>query len=65
MKGYTLRIGDKGSDVAEVQSKLGMIEPDGIFGSTMLHAVEQFQAEHHLDPDGVIGPKTFNALGLD
>ena len=65
MKGDTLRIGDKGSDVAEVQERLGMLEPDGVFGSTMLQAVEAFQAAHQLDPDGVVGPKTFKALGMD
>ena len=65
MKGDTLRIGDKGSDVAEAQERLGMLEPDGVFGSTMLHTVEAFQAAHQLDPDGVIGPKTFKALGMD
>jgi hypothetical protein len=65
MKGDTLRIGDKGSDVAEVQERLGMLEPDGVFGSTMLHAVEEFQAAHQLDPDGKVGPKTFKALGMD
>jgi hypothetical protein len=62
--GDTLRIGDRGSDVAEVQAKLGMLEPDGVFGSTMLHAVEQFQSDHQLKPDGAVGPKTFKALGL-
>jgi hypothetical protein len=65
MKGDTLRIGDKGSDVAEVQERLGMLEPDGVFGSTMLQAVEAFQAAHQLNPDGVVGPKTFKALGMD
>jgi hypothetical protein len=65
MKGDTLRIGDKGSDVAEVQERLGLLEPDGVFGSTMLQAVEAFQAAHQLNPDGVVGPKTFTALGMD
>ena len=65
MKGDTLRIGDKGSDVAEVQERLGLLEPDGVFGSTMLQAVEAFQAAHQLNPDGVVGPKTFKALGMD
>ena len=65
MKGDTLRIGDKGSDVSEVQAKLGMLEPDGVFGSTMLQAVEAFQASKDLKPDGIVGPKTFHALGID
>ena len=65
MKGDILRINDKGSDVAEVQERLGMLEPDGVFGSTMLNAVEAFQAAHQLDPDGKVGSKTFKALGMD
>ena len=65
MKGDILRIGDKGSDVAEVQERLGMLEPDGVFGSTMLHAVEAFQASHQLDPDGKVGSQTFKALGME
>ena len=63
MKGATIRIGDRGSDVAEVQTKLGL-EADGRFGSVTQDAVEQFQADHDLDPDGVVGPKTWEALGL-
>jgi hypothetical protein len=50
MKGATIRIGDRGSDVAEVQTKLGL-EADGRFGSVTQHAVEQFQADHGLEPD--------------
>jgi len=65
MKGDILRIGDRGSDVAEVQAALGILEPDGVFGSTMLHAVEEFQAAHNLDPDGKVGTNTFHALGMD
>lgn len=65
VKGDTLRIGDKGSDVTEVQERLGMLEPDAVFGSTMLHAVEAFQTAHQLEPDGKVGPNTFKALGMD
>jgi penicillin-insensitive murein endopeptidase len=63
MKGATIRIGDRGSDVAEVQTKLGL-EADGRFGSVTQHAVEQFQADHGLEPDGVVGPATWNALAV-
>lgn len=61
-KGATIRIGDRGSDVAEVQTKLGL-EADGRFGSVTQDAVEQFQTDNGLDPDGVVGPKTWEALG--
>lgn len=62
-RGATIRIGDRGSDVAEVQAKLGL-EPDGRFGSVTQDAVEQFQINHALVPDGVVGPKTWAALGI-
>jgi len=62
-RGATIRIGDRGSDVAEVQAKLGL-EPDARFGSVTQDAVEQFQINHGLDPDGVVGPKTWEALGI-
>lgn len=60
-KDATIRINDRGSDVAEVQTILGL-EADGRFGSVTQHAVEQFQSDHGLTPDGVVGPKTWAAL---
>lgn len=62
MKGATIRIGDRGSDVAEVQTKLGL-EADGRFGAVTEHAVEQFQSLNGLEPDGVVGPATWEKLG--
>ncbi len=62
-RGATIRIGDRGSDVGEVQAKLGL-EPDGRFGPVTQDAVEQFQSDHDLHPDGVVGPKTWAALGI-
>jgi hypothetical protein len=64
MKDATIRIGDRGSDVAEVQSKLGL-EADGRFGVVTQHAVEQFQADKGLIPDGIVGPATWGALGIE
>lgn len=61
MKGATIRNGDRGSDVAEVQTKLGL-PVDGRFGAATEAAVEEFQATHNLTPDGVVGPKTWAAL---
>ena len=63
MKGATIKIRDRGSDVAELQAKLG-ITADGRFGVGTETAVEQFQAAHNLTPDGVVGPKTWEALGI-
>lgn len=61
-KGATIRIGDRGSDVAEVQTKLG-IEVDAEFGDKTDHAVETFQEAHGLPPNGVVGTATWAALG--
>jgi hypothetical protein len=62
MKGQTIKIRDRGSDVAELQTKLG-ISADGRFGPGTEHAVEKFQEAHGLRPDGVVGTDTWNALG--
>ena len=64
--------GDIGADVAAVQ---GMLEYhgydledcggcDGIFGDGTEDAVIAFQKVHGLDPDGVVGEKTYSKLGL-
>jgi len=60
-KGAVIRKGDRGSDVAEVQTKLG-ITVDGRFGPVTKQAVKQFQAAHNLSVDGVVGPDTWGAL---
>jgi len=61
LRGATIRIKDRGSDVAELQTKLG-IEADGRFGPATVQAVEEFQAAHGLIPDGVVGRDTWTAL---
>ena len=35
---------------------------DGIFGKNTKLAVQQFQYDNNLTPDGIIGPKTWNAV---
>lgn len=65
-----LRQGNAGAAVLELQKilkqKLGLanLKTDGIFGSDTLNAVIKFQQQNHLDADGVVGPKTFAALGI-
>ncbi|AVQ07467.1 TPA: peptidoglycan-binding protein [Xanthomonas vasicola pv. zeae] len=39
------------------------LHPDGDFGGNTKHAVEQFQREHGLQVDGVVGRQTQAALG--
>ena len=53
--------GSSGGDVVDLQRKLG-IETDGDFGQITLDAVKKFQSAHALDPDGVVGPKTWEEL---
>lgn len=65
----TLKKGMKGEYVKLLQTKLvnkgysvGSYGIDGDFGSATLRAVQQFQRDNGLDPDGVVGAKTWAAL---
>ncbi len=44
--------------VTLVQAKVG-VTADGIFGSATEAAIRSFQANNHLDPDGIVGAKTW------
>ncbi len=62
-----LRDGDRGTDVGILQLKLqwlGLYEDniDGIFGSITQSAVREFQRQKGLNPDGIVGPKTYSQL---
>lgn len=63
-----LSIGDRGQSVKRLQEKLNgqgeQLVADGIFGPGTHAAVVAFQARHGLTPDGVVGPRTSEALGL-
>ena len=59
----TLRRGARGDAVKQLQSKLKLPSPDGIFGPGTEAAVRQFQRDHGIVPDGIVGPKTWAALG--
>lgn len=65
----TLRIGSSGEEVKTLQTKLkrwgyytGSI--DGVFGSGTKKAVIAFQKKNGLTPDGIVGPATLKALGM-
>jgi hypothetical protein len=65
----TLRRGDKGPAVAELQGDLvrlgygvGPCGIDGDFGRATHAAVENFQLDHKLTVDGICGPKTWDAI---
>lgn len=57
----TLRRGATGGLVKQLQALIGTIE-DGDFGSKTEASVRVFQREHNLVPDGIVGPKTWEAL---
>ena len=63
-----LRKGDKGKAVREIQGLLNsragkiVLKPDGDFGGKTETAVKEFQTKMKLRADGVVGPKTWDAL---
>ena len=66
----TLRRGSMGEAVEELQALLNAkyganLEIDGNFGAKTEAAVKAFQQAHGLAVDGVVGPKTRKALGLE
>lgn len=58
--------GTKGPSVSLLQSLLARkgynIKADGIFGSGTEQVLKLFQKENNLTPDGIAGPKTWEAL---
>lgn len=58
-----LKLLSEGSEVELLQEKLG-IKVDGIFGPITEECVRQFQREHNLEVDGIVGKDTWAALGV-
>ena len=62
----TLRIGSRSSYVKNLQQSLTDVKyhtsVDGIFGSKTQTMVKQFQSDHNLSPDGIVGRLTWAAL---
>lgn len=68
----SLNIGKHGDDIRALQDQLGQLgytdakgkplHADGHFGPATKAAVESFQRDHHLSPDGVVGPLTQRQL---
>lgn len=60
----TVRMGSRGDDVKYLQSKLASFGyhvggVDGIFGVNTCNAVIDFQTDHNLHADGIVGEKTW------
>lgn len=70
--GDSIRFGDKGDPVKIIQyylafigyfnNRIPLIKVDGIFGPNTERAVEAFQLEYGLSPDGVVGKNTWYAM---
>lgn len=66
----TLRRGNQGDEVADLQTILNArygadLEVDGNFGKATEAAVKAFQKANGLTADGVVGAKTWKALGVE
>ena len=64
----TLRKGDKGDDVVALQHLLNVegykVKIDGDYGQKTEAAVKMLQKAHGLEDDGIVGNKTWTALGV-
>jgi hypothetical protein len=58
-----LRVGSRGTEVKELQEFLE-IGADGIFGKGTEKAVKEWQSKNGLAADGIVGPSTWDAMGL-
>ena len=60
-----LKRGSKGEEVRKLQTMLGNLDVDGIFGKKTEAAVKAFQAANDLKVDGIVGEMTWAALNGD
>jgi len=58
-----LKIGSRGKEVKELQEFLN-IGNDGIFGKGTEKAVKSWQSKNGLTADGIVGPATWDVMGL-
>ena len=69
--GAFIRKGNSGSAVLTIQQALNVkgaypkVDEDGVFGSGTLTALKAFQKKESLEVDGIVGPSTFKALGVN
>lgn len=60
----TYKEGSKGAVVKQIQKVVGCY-PDSIWGKLTTEAVKAFQKAHSLTPDGIAGPRTLAAMGIE
>jgi hypothetical protein len=61
----TIKFGDKGAEVKLLQSKLALpVAGYGTFDAYTEQAVKNYQKTKGLTPDGIVGAKTWTALGV-
>ena len=60
---FSLRRGNRGQEVARLQSTLGIVD-DGIFGGQTESAVRRYQSSKGLAVDGIAGENTLTMLGI-
>lgn len=59
-----LRLNSRGPLVQQLQEFLGIVPADGIFGKNTQKIVKEWQAKNGLKADGVVGPMTWNMMGI-
>jgi Putative peptidoglycan-binding domain-containing protein len=59
--GHLIQKNSRGEVVRRIQHIVGAAA-DGIFGPRTEQAIRTWQKQHGLDPDGVVGPLTWNAM---
>ena len=64
MNHWAFKEGHKGQEVKRLQSSLG-ISADGDFGPQTRAALQQYQTDNGLQPDGISGPITQRSLGIE
>lgn len=57
----TISYGSQGRTVSMWQTVLNIVPPDGSFGPITVEKTKDWQSEHGIDPDGVVGPLTWTA----
>lgn len=66
LAGATFHPGDRGDQITAIQQALiangSDITADGDYGTGMTQAVKNFQANHGLEADGIVGAETYKAI---